>query len=57
MGPSRERSYFRHEVGAREALGGVLMLVARCFLGVQAAANERWRLAVLSSFIATEYNG
>ncbi len=57
MGPSRGRSHYRHEAGAREALGGVLMLVTRYFRGVQAAANERWRLAVLSSFIATEYNG
>lgn len=57
MGPSRVCSHYRHEAGAREALGGVLMLVTRCFRGVRAAANERWRLAVLSSFIATEYNG
>lgn len=56
MGPSRGRSHYRHEAGAREALGGVLMLVTRYFRGVQAAANERWRLTVLSSFISTEYN-
>ena len=57
MGSSRGRSHYRHEAGAREALGGVLMLVRLYFRGVRAAANERWRLAVLSSFIATEYNG
>lgn len=57
MGSSRVCSHFRHEAGAREALGGVLMLVRLYFRGVRAAANEHWRLAVLSSFIATEYNG
>ena len=57
MGSSRVCSHFRHEAEAREALGGELMLVRRYFRGVRAAANERWRLAVLSSFIATEYNG
>lgn len=57
MGPSRGRSHYRHEAGAREALGGVLMLVRRYFRGVRAAVGDRWRLAVLSSFIASEYNG
>ncbi|GEM_PF-2475109 len=57
MGPSCGRSHFRHEAGARVALVGALVLVARGFRGVLAAADDRWRLAVLSSFIATEYNG
>lgn len=57
MGADCGHAHYRHEAGAREALGGVLMLVRLYFRGVRAAANERWRLAVLSSFIATEYNG
>jgi len=57
MGSGRVCSHFRHEAGAREALVGALVLVARGFRGVLAAAGDRWRLAVLSSFIATEYNG
>ena len=43
MGSSRVCSHFRHEAGAREALGGVLMLVRLYFRGVRAAANERWQ--------------
>ena len=57
MGLVRVCSHYRHEAGARAALVGALVLVARGFRGVLAAACDCWRLAVLSSFIATEYNG
>jgi len=42
MGLGRVCSHYRHEAGAREALGGVLVLVARGFRGVLAAACGRW---------------
>ena len=41
MGSGRVCSHFRHEAGAREALGGVLMLVTRRFRDVRAAACDR----------------
>lgn len=48
MGSGRVCSHFRHEAGAREALGGVLMLVRRYFRGV---AGGRWRpLAACGTF-------
>ena len=57
MGPSRVCSHYRHEAVARAVLVGALVLVRRYFRGVRATVGDRWRLAVLSSFIATEYNG
>lgn len=43
MGPSRVCSHFRHEAGARAVLLAVLVLVARYFRGVRAAACDRWQ--------------